>query len=234
MYLVIVDDGSQTPVSEDELLGYLPKAYAMKVITLDINQGITTALNTGLQWIEAHLAVTYIARLDCGDICHEDRFYQQIYYLQQHPKVGLLGSWCIFQSPDAELRYEYTTPTQHEDLIKEMHLRNAFIHPTVVFKKELVEEIGSYPTSFEHVEDYALFFRMMQKTRTAILNQFLVTCEINPKGISIKNRMDQLKGRYMVVQEYGRNSLWKLLGKLKLKLLMLTPYSTILKIKNAN
>ncbi len=230
--MVIVDDGSKSPVKVEALVGAGGFPFSVYVVRLEKNSGITEALNTGLRWIEANLTVRYIARLDAGDVCKEDRFYRQVEFLEQNPQVGLLGSWCVFQNPSTGFHYTYTTPTQHGAILSEMHSRNVFIHPTVMFRTELVPLVGLYPTDFPHVEDYALFFKMLHQTKGAILDKTLVTCEINSKGISISNRKAQLKGRQRVISEFGVNAFQKLVGKSKVYLLRLLPYQVILLIKN--
>lgn len=223
---VVVDDGSREPVALD------PSEFEFPVHLLrhDTNKGITGALNTGLRWIIAHLNPTYIARLDCADICAEDRFALQVAHLDAHPDVGLIGSWCIFRQPLSGLSYSYTTPTNHEEIMKAMHFRNIFIHPTVLFRSSLLNTTGLYPEDHPHVEDYALFWKMALQCRTTILDKYLVTCEINPSGISISNRKAQLQGRYRAVSLFGRGLL-RLTGMMKMKLLMMIPYGMVLKWK---
>ncbi|HEY0068079.1 MAG TPA: glycosyltransferase [Flavisolibacter sp.] len=224
--IVVVDDGSREPVAFDPS----QLQFAIHVLRHNTNRGITEALNTGLRWIITHLNPKYIARLDCADTCHAERFTLQARYLDGHPDVGLVGSWCIFRQPSSGLSYNYTTPTGHEDIMKAMHFRNVFIHPTVMFRTSLLNRTGFYPAGYPHVEDYVLFWKMALESRTAILDQFLVTCEINPSGISISNRNAQLQGRYRVVSSFGRGVM-RIAGMMKMRLLMMIPYRMILKLK---
>ncbi|RDV16443.1 glycosyltransferase [Pontibacter diazotrophicus] len=232
LLVLVVDDGSEVPVTLDILRNSNINFPSIHVLNLEQNSGITLALNAGLKWIEDNLCVRYIARLDCADICHPEKFYKQVTFLNANPAIGFIGSWCTFQTPNATLQYGYSTPTAHSKIIREMHYRNVFIHPTVMFRVELIKTLGYYPTNYPHVEDYAYFWRMVKRTKTAILDDFLVTCEINVKGISIKNRKKQLKGRYNVVSEFGSIPHLKLLGMAKLRAMMLVPYYLILLLKN--
>lgn len=224
--VVVVDDGSREPV----VLHSSEWPFEVQVLRHDTNKGITEALNTGLYWITTHLHTTYVARLDCADICAEDRFILQARYLDEHPEVGLVGSWCIFRQPSSGLSYSYTTPATHKEIVNALHFRNVFIHPTVMFRTSLLRHTGLYPTGYPHVEDYVLFWKMALHSRTAILDQFLVTCEINASGISISNRKAQLQGRYRVVSHFGRGLL-RILGMMKMKLMMMLPYGMILRWK---
>jgi glycosyltransferase involved in cell wall biosynthesis len=231
--VVIVDDGSTIPITIETIQPLLTKPLPLHIISYRPNKGITHALNTGLDWILQYTDAAYIARLDCSDICHEQRFYQQVQYLDQHPEVGLLGSWCRFQSADSKLQYSYQTPTQYAQIKKAMYLRNVFIHPTVMFRTKLIDITGPYPYDYSYAEDYAFFWKLLQQAEGVILNQYLVTCALNSAGISLANRKAQLHSRQKVVNDFGTSHILKTVGILKLKLMRYIPYKLILKLKNS-
>jgi glycosyltransferase involved in cell wall biosynthesis len=230
--VVVVDDGSREPITPD-LWENASLSSPIHLIRLPRNKGITATLNAGLEWITAHTSARYVARLDCGDTCHPDRFRAQVAYMDAHPAVGLLGTWCTFSTPDGTVSYRYTTPLQHEAIEKELHLRNVFIHPTVMLRTALLQTTGFYPYDYPHAEDYALFWALIKVSRGAILDRFLVTCEISPRGLSLGNRQAQLKSRWGVVRHFGNNQTMKLLGFIKTKLFLFVPQRLILWLKKA-
>ncbi|MBC5992319.1 glycosyltransferase [Pontibacter cellulosilyticus] len=229
--VLVVDDGSSIALNKADVSKRAGHPVPFHIINCHVNGGITKALNIGLSWIQNNLKVKYIARLDCGDTCRYDRFYKQISFLDNNPVVGLLGSWCRFESPDGRIKYNYITPVVHSQIMQEMHLRNVFIHPTVIFRSCLIEETGMYPEDYEYVEDYAFFWTMLRVSQGAILDELLTTCEVNALGISISQRQSQLKARIKVVKKFAENIALKMLGIIKLRLLLLTPYPLVLKIK---
>jgi glycosyltransferase involved in cell wall biosynthesis len=229
--VVVVDDGSAVPVTLEAIKSEIEINYPLIIIRNEKNKGITDALNNGLSWIKENGKTKYIARLDCGDLCDSNRFYKQVDYLDNHPDTGLLGSWCMFEDKKSSFRYQYTTPTDHEQIKKAMYFRNVFIHPTVIFKTSLLNKAGFYPNEFMHAEDFALFWKLIKITHSHILNEFLVTCEINKEGISLKNRRDQLSSRSRVVARYGTNSLFKISGMLRIKALSIVPKQLLLRLR---
>ena len=231
--IVIVDDGSEEPLTLEGIQPALRRPLPLRLIRYPQNRGITHALNTGLEWIVQHTNAAYIARLDCSDICHPQRFYQQVRYMDAHPDIGIMGSWCYFESEDGSIRYRYTTPTQHEDLKKAMALRNVFIHPTVMFRTHIVKMTGYYPYTYPQAEDYALFWKMLNNTKGVVLDQYLVTCAINKKGLSLSNRNEQLRSREKVVATFCHDYALKLLGIWKLRLLRLVPQRLLLLFKSS-
>jgi glycosyltransferase involved in cell wall biosynthesis len=231
--VVIVDDGSDEPLNRNMLFQHIQTDTQVEVIRLPQNKGITTALNTGLQWILQKNNARFIARLDCGDTCTPDRFYKQVTFLDQHPAVNLVGSWCIFRDYSSNVAFRYVTPTDHYHISRSMHFRNLFIHPTVMWRCEAMKQVARYPDNYPDAEDYGFFYQLLKQGECAIIPEYLVTCEINHKGISLSSRKKQLKSRIKVVQEYGKNKVLRYLGVLKLKLLLIVPYNVVFAIKRS-
>jgi glycosyltransferase involved in cell wall biosynthesis len=229
--VLIVDDGSREPVQYAHLLPFLEKGFAIHILTLPNNQGIVKALNAGLQWLEEKKDFEFVARLDCGDICDANRFISQVQYLRRHAEIDLVGSWCIFKDFDTGFSYKYITPVVHKNILKEMHFKNVFIHPTVMWRAEVTKKAGMYPECFPHAEDYGFFYSVIQHGKTAILPEKLVTCAIRASGISWQHRKEQLKSRCRVVWFYGNNKLLAALGIIRLWFLMSIPNSLIVAIK---
>lgn len=232
--VVIVDDGSRTAVDVGFLKTSVPHILYIHLIRLPQNRGITAALNTGLHWILENTTAPYIARLDCRDTCHAQRFYKQVAFLKAHAEVGLLSSWCTFKTEDGKRVYTYATPLHHEELIKAMHLRNVFIHPAVMFRTALLQKTGLYPYDYPHAEDYAFFWKLLEVAKGAVLGETLTSCAILPQGISLSNRRAQLQSRRNVVQRFGNRFLLKILGIIKLYTLLMIPNSLFLRLKTRN
>lgn len=227
LHILVVDDGSVQPIEASDIKSPFP----ITVVRLRANAGITAAMNAGLQWIAAHLDTKYVARLDCGDVCTEDRFIRQAEYLDLHPETGLVASWCTFENKKGDILYIYTTPEFHKDILSALPYRNVFIHPTVMFRFSLLGQTGLYSYDYPHAEDYELFWKMTLISEAYIFPQALVTCEFNPKGISMHYRKKQLRSRLMIVKKFS-SGIPKLKGIVKMMLLMVTPYSWVIKLKS--
>lgn len=229
--LLIVDDGSTDPLQLNDLRPYTPPALDILILRQPSNTGITKALNAGLLWLEGKNNYRYVARLDCGDLCSPDRFTKQVSFLHLHQDTDLVGSWCIFKNFSTGFAYRYTTPTEHKKIYRGMYFRNIFIHPTVMWRAGITRIAGIYPEKFPHAEDYGFFYEIISKGKAAIIPEDLVICEINPKGISLSYRREQLKSRIRVVREYGKNKALSLIGVVKLWVLMTIPYGFVQQMK---
>jgi len=229
--VIIVDDGSIKEIINEDLRKGLFNNINLKIIRLNLNVGITEALNKGLEYIYDNLLPEYIARLDCGDICSPQRFEKQISFFKINSNIHLLGSWGYYKDINSGKTYKYVTPTKHASIIRGMNFRNMFIHSSVMWRTKYLEKI-KYPNNYPCAEDYGLFFYIISKVNCAILNEFLTTSEIDKKSISNVNRKKQLLSRQQVIKDYKRNFFIYLVGYIKLIILISIPNKTILKIKH--
>lgn len=228
--ILIVDDGSAVPINQAELQPYTQ--IPVHVIRLEKNAGILNALNTGLNFLKQRTDVQFIARLDAGDVCDEQRFYKQVEFLNAHTDVALLASWARFENIKDDTGYDYITRTKHEDIRKEMHYKCSFIHPSVMFRKEVIERIGVYPGQYPHAEDYAFFWKIMKMYKGAVLPEKLVTIGFSDQNVSSENYRKQLNSRKQIVKDFGENPVHRFMGLLLLNLRSMLPSSVILKLKS--
>ena len=229
--VVIVDDGSTVPISQQQIKSEFRNVDSLTVLRNDQNRGITYALNVGLAWIEEHVNAKYVARLDCGDRCHPQRFYKQVGYLNTHPEIGLLGSWCVFEDKKMSFSFEFKPPTMHDAILKAMHLGNVFIHSTTIFRTALLKTAGKYPSEFAHAEDYAFFWKLLGVTRSHILDEFLIVYQVSHEGLSITNRQEQLVSKAKIIAKFGTNRLRKTAGILRARTLSIIPIRLALMAK---
>ena len=228
--ILVVDDGSTVPVNEQELKQ--ASRAVIRVIRLEQNEGIVNALNTGLNVLKLRSDVRFIARLDAGDQCDEQRFYKQIDFLNAHKDVALLASWARFENKDDSKSYDYITKTTPEEIAKEMHYKCSFIHPSVMFRKEILDHIGVYPDQYPHAEDYAFFWKILKKYKAAVLPEKLVKIGFSDKNVSAENYKKQLHARERIVRDFGDHAWHRFSGILQLKLKSILPASFILKLKS--
>ncbi len=229
--ILVIDDGSNQAVTVEGINTELDIKKPVVVLRNEKNLGITATLNKGLSWIEENTDARYIARLDCGDLCAEERFLTQVQYLEAHPETGLVGSWCQFQDKETLEKYSYKTPVQHEDILRAMYFRNVFIHPTVMFRRFLLEQSGYYPDGFEYAEDYAFFWKLIKIKQSFVFDKFLVVCELNKGGLSYRNKGKQLIARWKVVRTFGSNLALKITACIRLVLLFVLPKEITLQLK---
>lgn len=233
MVVVVVDDGSVSRHTPDPAWARQMEretGFPVYIVKSEHNQGIEHALNLGLNHILTTLDPKYIARLDCRDVNLPGRLDAQFDYMEDHPWIGLLGSWADVVQDGTRL-YTVRMPENHEDIERAMLVNNCFIHPTVMMRTEVVRRLGNYPTGFPAAEDYAYFFRFVREEVTANIPRSLVLISKSPKGISLAKRRAQLTSRWRIILEnfkFSREAVW---GLVKTGFLLLVPGWVVEKVK---
>lgn len=211
--VLIVDDGSsESLIIESELLKFKNFNGTFFFIYNSKNKGIEHVLNQGLQFILEKQTYKYIARLDCGDLCLENRFYIQEKYLIENPLCKLVGSNAIAIDTNLNELYRTILPEFSEEIKNKMFLNAMFLHPTVMFCTSLITEIGFYPTKYKAAEDYAFFFKIAQKYNTHNIQKYLLKYEINPNGISLSKRNIQVSSRIQIIKDNFYIGFWPIYG----------------------
>lgn len=155
--IVIVSDGPLTHELEVVLENY-SKLYCglLKVLRLEKNCGLSSALNFGL----THIGTDWVARADADDINHVDRFYETAKILNQNPEVSLVGSAINECNLNGEVLQVKMPPLRHDDIVSYCRIRNPFNHMTVSYRLDAVLDVGGYPNIFLR-EDYGLWIKML-------------------------------------------------------------------------
>lgn len=121
--------------------------------------GIAYALNLGIQQSRS----PYIARMDADDLAPLDRLQLQYDYLEQNPEVGLVSGIVEYHSNAPNQGYAHYVDWLNsiksiDELKNNRFLESPFAHPSVMFRKSLIEQFGSY--SLDALpEDYELWLR---------------------------------------------------------------------------
>lgn len=229
--VIIVDDGSTTPAIQitDQYTGIL----SLKIISLPFNSGIEHALNAGLKYcIDRY---EYIARLDCGDKCKNNRIKKQLSYLEKNLDCCLLGSWVDFISESGKYLFTSKVPSENDEIRKKMYINSMFIHPSVIIRSSALKDIGMYPTNRKAAEDYALFFKFTKKCRTANLTESLLDYVVSPNSISTKKRKTQIISRIKVILDNFEIGIYPFYGIIRSLILLLIPRTVSIllrKLKN--
>lgn len=151
--IVLVEDGTLTPELYSVLNDY-PMLIRVKNKT---NLGLGLALNVGLKACKNEL----VARMDTDDIAKADRCEKQLKEFEKNPELSLLGSSVDeFYTTPNEVVSRRVVPTTHKDIYEFAKRRSAFNHPTVMYKRSKVLELGGYG-DLRRNQDVDLFGRML-------------------------------------------------------------------------
>ena len=155
--LIIVDDSDNAGVI-DYLTGVAGSDKRVVYIHNQQPCGLTKSINKGLAVANGF----FIGRADSDDIQHPQRIEKQVAFLQANPDVGIVGASIRKidgSGRSASIRYY---PTR-DNLLRQMMIRNAIAHPTVMMRRSVIDSVGSYDESFLKAEDYELWMRAIKR-----------------------------------------------------------------------
>jgi glycosyltransferase involved in cell wall biosynthesis len=135
----------------------------IKLFRLEKNGGLDIALNYLLDVVLKDPAYKQIARMDADDISLPSRFEKQRNFLSENPDISCIGCW--YQEIDESGKHlNYCKlPLEHEMLKKWYFKRTPFAHPSVMYRRSLIETAGFYPADTILMEDNALWGMALKK-----------------------------------------------------------------------
>ncbi|MBL4658797.1 MAG: glycosyltransferase [Alcanivoracaceae bacterium] len=182
--IIAINDGS-TDASGKILASYGDKR--LRVINNDGNKGLIYTLNKGIEKANGK----YIARMDADDIALPNRLAMQVEFLEAHPSIVLLGGHAEMIDEHGVPFMPMTPPLSHQAIINRIFIGSCFIHPSVMFRTDVVRELGGYRHDALHAEDYDLWLRIIQNHQVANLSAILIQYRIHPDQVSQRKMRQQ-------------------------------------------
>ncbi len=156
--IIIVEDG---PLNKGlyDVLDFFSKSNQIKRVKLNKNEGLAKALSIVIEYCSNEL----IARMDTDDYCQYNRFEKQIDYFSKNKDLIIVGSNIgEFITNPSDLVSLKKMPISGKEIKKYSKTRNPFNHPSVMFKKSRISEVGGYK-EMPLFEDYYLWLRLLHK-----------------------------------------------------------------------
>lgn len=176
LQIIVINDGS-TDKSYDSVKNLIELDSRIEYFS-KLNEGLIKTLNMGISLSKGDL----IARMDADDICTYDRIQIQVDYMLNNLSVGLLGSAIdLFGERDGLVFYE----TDPSILKLKLFFQNQFAHPSVMIRKKVLTDNNLYYSEeFLHVEDYALWCKMVEYCDIANLDTALLNYRVSKSSVS--------------------------------------------------
>ncbi len=166
------------------------------------NKGLVYSLNKGLKLCKFDI----IARMDSDDISNNDRFEKQLKYLNNNKNCVLCGTQAIFiDENNKALSKCDMVPCVFDDIKKLIKYRNVFYHPSIMFRKKDIIDIGGY-RDIKYAEDYDLITRLILNGKEVCnLDDILLKYRIRSNSITQSNDNIQRNSEYYVKYNFKNN-----------------------------
>lgn len=179
--LLIVNDGST-----DQTVDVIRQFNDPRVVVISqSNLGVAAALNNGLRHARAEL----IARFDADDVCYTNRLQLQYDFMQRHPEYQVVGSAADYM--DVSGNYLFTQDPagfSNKQLQQLNYSVCPFIHSTVLYKKQVVLDIGGYNELAYTFEDHFLWLDILKEQKACNLPEALIKVRLNPESVTIDEK----------------------------------------------
>jgi len=149
--LIVIVNGSNDKTEE------VVKSFDDKRVIITTSEpGIVPALNTGLRLAKGEI----IARQDADDLWYKGKLSQQVSAFDENYADVIGTQMKIVQNnvPDSTTLY----PKNHQEILQWFgQLKNPIGHPSVAFRRNIINRIGGYWDYFPLAEDFDLWMRML-------------------------------------------------------------------------
>jgi len=165
---IIINDGST-----DETLEVIRQYQDPRIqIYSQENKGVARSANRGMALARGK----YIARQDHDDLSMPNRLEKQVNFLEANPNIFLLGTAAEIWSKSGKTSRSHDHPIEPKTLALELLFDNPFVHSSIMFRRDIVKEIGYYNPSIKitPLDDYDFISRCSLKFKVANLSERLV------------------------------------------------------------
>jgi glycosyltransferase involved in cell wall biosynthesis len=201
--IIIVNDGS-TDDSLQLIEQFIERNKGLNFVLINqYNQGVSKARNAGMEKANGD----WIALLDSDDKWLSNKLERQLQVLLENPHIDFLGT-----NRNDEILKDFLhikigklTKLSAKDLLYKMF----FVTSTVIFKKEILTEIGFFDEKQKYCEDANYFIKIARKKEAYLLNESLIVfggdkAFFGEKGLS-SNLWEMQKGEIKNLK-YALNS----------------------------
>ncbi|MBO4294672.1 MAG: glycosyltransferase [Alphaproteobacteria bacterium] len=171
---LILDDCPSSPV-EGIVKTYNDKR--IKYFKNDKNLGISPSRNKLIDLSKGQ----YLAVMDHDDVALSERLEKEVNFLDANPDVGVVGTWYE-TFPKKKLKKRFVV---HAQIEKHLMFGCAVLHPSAMIRKSvLICNSIRYEAEFTPAEDYALWCRLIGKTKFANIPEVLQKYRDYPNNTS--------------------------------------------------
>lgn len=192
--IVVVQDGPITDALNQVLKKHSENfVNTFKIIKSKKNQGLGAALCLGTSAIDTN----WIARMDSDDISVPERFEKQLIAILNDVDLALVGGQVSeFATNINNLVGSRSVPTSEKEIQKFVKWRSPFNHPTIMIRKDVLENVGGY-IPYGNLEDYYLWSRIIsQNYRVKNLSDTLVYMRVDEGMYSRRGKVSNIQYFY--------------------------------------
>ena len=139
--------------SKEILLDHAKRDNRYKIIENEVNQCLATSVNNCLKLARGK----YVARMDADDRSYSNRLKVEVNYLEENKNVDMIGAAAQIVTDNERMGIR----RMPKEVTRMSFLKgNPFIHPTIMIRKQVLDEFRGYDVHNRRSEDLELWFRL--------------------------------------------------------------------------
>ena len=202
MNIIIADDGSSDSTKNivDEFQNTHQTDNKITIVSHQENRGISHALNN---WLEAANG-KYIAILDHDDKwLNQNKIEEQVSFLENNANYGIIWTDTLVDIWWSLIKNHY--PTEDEEIRNVILGKCPMLHSSVLYNKELANEVWWYNNSYRCAVDYDLFLRILKESKWYNLQDNMTYYRIHNENISCMRTKEQKRNALKITRENRHN-----------------------------
>ncbi len=206
--LIIVDDGSTD--NTEKMIRQTFEDGRIKFHRYLPNQGATHARNVGIN----HAVGQFIAFQDSDDVWTPDKLMKQVTVIQSAPDdIGAVYT-AYYRDENGKMTYMPAEKTGRSIASKAVsRLFYLFVAtPTVLLKKECLENVGSFDESLPRLQEWELWIRLSEHCGFQYIDEPLVVSRYQPDSITanqpaLVRAFESILAKHRTILERDRQSM---------------------------
>jgi len=154
------------------------------------NKGMGESLNFALSLCSNEL----VARIDADDLMIPNRIERQINFFKKHPEYSVVATFVKYINEKGEIIGGKKSKLTSWNIIEEEYKSNklvGFHHPSVMYKKSNILEVGGYRREYWPADDIDLWNRLLEKGfKIIVLPEFLTLYRISISSVTVSKSIE--------------------------------------------
>ena len=141
--------------------------------------------------------------MDSDDVALSSRLTKQINFIEKK-NYALVGSWFSRIDNDNNIIEKIRYKMRSFPYVRKILFFNIIGHSTIMFKKDIIKKIGSYPNRFKFMQDYAFFLKVYKNFKINIIENNLTNCRYHHQN----SETFRVSNSYLIEEEEKKLLYW--------------------------
>lgn len=177
---LIIGDDASTDASREIISAYAMSDKRITVSSNRINEGKVGTANRLFNLCKGD----YVTVHDGDDVSHPQRFEKQVKLLKQNASLVMCGTSFKIITAGAKFFKNVMMPTDFNEIVKRIGSASQFHGPTMMIKKQAMQDVLYRSYFKDYNEDCDLAFRLIEKGPCTNLADILYSYRVVPGSLS--------------------------------------------------